>query len=294
MSPAVIPMTEMRELAKAAASSGFFPGIETPEKALVLMAIAQAEGCAPIQAMQRYDIIKGRPSKKAWAMLADFTSAGGKIEWHEHGAQCCRATFSHAQGGTVTVDWNLAKAKEAGLSGNDNWRKYPENMLHARCVSNGVRFVFPAAANGLYTPEEMQDMDGKFSTIPAEKETPVRAKVEIVPKEPEAKEPKEKWTPEKPIPLVVLKGFPKPAQTELRDIPLVDMAIDDLEVVIEQGAKAYESWKQMPNVAPKLLQLLQAIVAEASVLVKSHNGEVAPPPDEPPADYDPTTGEVRA
>lgn len=288
-------MAEMRELAAAAARSGFFAGVETPEKALVLMAIAQAEGCAPIQAMQRYHIIKGKPSKQAWAMLADFTAAGGKVEWHEHGSQCCKATFSHPSASPVTVEWNLAKAKDAGLSGNDNWRKYPENMLHARCVSNGVRFVFPAAANGLYTPEEMQDMDGKFSAIPPEKEAPVRARVEIVAKEPEAKEPpKEKWTTAKPVPDVVLRGFPKQAQLDLRDIPLADMAIDDLEVVIEQGAKAYEAWKQMPSVAPKLLQLLQAIVAEASVLVKSHNGEVAPPPDEPPADYDPTTGEVLA
>jgi len=157
MSTALVPFNEVREMAVAAAKSAFFAGVGTPEQALTLMMLAQAEGCHPIQAMQRYHVIKGKPSKQAHAMLADFIAAGGKVEWIAHGPERCAATFSHPQGGTITVDWNIERARNAGLLGNDTWKKYPESMLHARVVSNGVKFVYPAATGGLYEPGEVAD-----------------------------------------------------------------------------------------------------------------------------------------
>jgi hypothetical protein len=71
----------MERLADAIARSNLF-GIMTKEQALVLMSIAQAEGRHPALAARDYDIIQGRPSKKAEAMLRDFLEAGGKVEWH--------------------------------------------------------------------------------------------------------------------------------------------------------------------------------------------------------------------
>lgn len=161
MSNALVPLNEVQHLAAAVAASRLFPGFATPESALVLMMLAQAEGLPPIVATQRYDVIQGRPAKKAQAMLTDFLAAGGKVEWHQHDDQACEGTFSHPHGGSIRVRWDMAKAQKAQLTGKDNWKKHPEAMLHARCVSNGVRFVYPAATGGLYDPTEVADFESK-------------------------------------------------------------------------------------------------------------------------------------
>ena len=77
--PTAMPLQDMQTLAVAIAKSGLF-GIRTPEQALVLMAIAQAEGRHAVEAARDYDIINNRPAKKAEAMLRDFIQAGGKVQ----------------------------------------------------------------------------------------------------------------------------------------------------------------------------------------------------------------------
>jgi hypothetical protein len=149
---------EMERLAASIAKSRLF-GIQTPEQALTLMAISQAEGRHPALAARDYDIIQGRPAKKAEAMQRDFIAAGGKIEWHALDDSQADATFSHPSGGSVRISWDTARAQKAGLSGKDNWKKFPRAMLRSRCVSEGVRTVFPTATSGMYVPEEVRDFE---------------------------------------------------------------------------------------------------------------------------------------
>jgi len=121
------------------------------------MLIAQAEGRHPASAANDYNIIQGRPAKKADAMLRDFLSAGGKVQWLALDDKQAEATFSHPSGGTVTIGWDMARAKAAGLGGKDMWAKYPRQMLRSRVVSEGIRTVFPGATSGMYVPEEIED-----------------------------------------------------------------------------------------------------------------------------------------
>jgi hypothetical protein len=51
----------------------------------------------------------------------------------------------------------LAQAKSIGIANKDNWKNYPRAMLRARCVSEGIRSVYPGCVVGVYTPEEIQD-----------------------------------------------------------------------------------------------------------------------------------------
>lgn len=245
MNTEMITFNEIKELAKASASSGFFPGIKTPEAALVLMALAQAEGLAPIQAMMRYDVIDGKPSKKASAMLIDFLAAGGRVEWHEHNDKAAEATFTHPSGGTIRVRWDTEKAKAAGLTGKQNWQKYPEAMLHARCISSGVRFVYPAATGGMYDPTEVSDFDDKKNwnklvdkAIEADYKEEIQVvQVQEIKEEEKQKEVKRVDLP--PIPdvvqsipdeLLMSRAFHKLSQ--FRGINFKDMSAVDLEIVI--------------------------------------------------------------
>jgi len=151
---------EIQQLATSIAASGLF-GIKTPDQALALMMIAQAEGRHPALAARDYDVISGRPAKKAEAMQRDFLTAGGRIEWHALADDLADATFSHPQGGSVRITWDMARAKKAALLGKDMYAKFPRQMLRARTISEGVRTVWPLATSGLYVAEEVAEMPPK-------------------------------------------------------------------------------------------------------------------------------------
>jgi hypothetical protein len=161
---ATIPVSDIERMARAVASSKLF-GMTTPEQALSLMLVAQAEGRHPASAAQDYHIIQGRPAKKSDAMLRDFLSAGGKVQWLALDDKRAEATFSHPAGGTVTIAWDIERAKRAALSGKDMWAKYPRQMLRSRVVSEGIRTVFPGATSGMYVPEEVPDMPEPRATV---------------------------------------------------------------------------------------------------------------------------------
>lgn len=150
------PVSDLERMARAFAASKLF-GVQNPEQALALCLVAQAEGRHPASAAQDYHIISGRPAKKADAMLRDFLSAGGKVEWHTLDDTQADATFSHPSGGSARIDWTMERAKAAGIN-NPMWKKYPRQMLRSRVVSEGVRTVCPGATSGMYVPEEVQDI----------------------------------------------------------------------------------------------------------------------------------------
>lgn len=155
MSNALVPFEAIRQMAEVASKSKLF-GAQTPEQAMTIMLIAQAEGRHPMSAAKDYDIINGKPAKKAEAMLRDFLSSGGKVEWHKLADDGAEATFSHPQGGTVRIDWNKARMVQAKITNEAMYTKYPRAMYRSRCVSEGVRTVCPSATGGLYVPEEVR------------------------------------------------------------------------------------------------------------------------------------------
>jgi hypothetical protein len=178
----LIPIDQISLMAKAIAESKLF-GIQTPAQALALGLLCQAEGRHPAEAARDYHIINGKPSLKSEAMLARFQQAGGKVDWHEYTHESVSGTFSHPQGGSLKVSWTMQDATRAGLTGNPTWKKFPRQMLKARCISEAVRGIFPGVLSGLYAPEEV----GEF--------TPVQAVTEPEPLQIEA--PKEEPLPEK-------------------------------------------------------------------------------------------------
>ena len=155
-----VSVPDMERMARAIVESGLF-GVRTVPQALTLMWLAQAEGRHPVLAARDYHIIEGKPSKTAEAMMRDFLAARGTVEWHELNDGVADATFSHPHGGEVRIQWDMERARKAGLLGRkgDMWAKYPRQMLRSRCVSEGIRTVGPMATSGLYVPEEVGDYE---------------------------------------------------------------------------------------------------------------------------------------
>lgn len=173
LAPTDMTLAEMGQLAKAVAASKLF-GMQTPEQALVLMALCRSEGKDPIQAVRQYHIINGKPSMRSDAMLAEFQSRGGTVAWGERSNTSVTGTFSHPSGGELTVTWTLKDAQEAQLTGNQTWKKFPRQMLTARVISEAIRTIFPGVVAGIYAPEEVEDIEPPMRVIEAETATPKR------------------------------------------------------------------------------------------------------------------------
>jgi hypothetical protein len=216
---------DITTMAQAITKSGLF-GIKTPEQAVALMLVAQSEGRHPASVASEFDIIQGRPALKSQAALARFQAAGGKIQWTSRGPTKCAAKFSHPQGGELEITWTMERANAAGLTGKATWKQYPDQMLSARVVAEGVRAVFPACLNGVYLAEEVQDFDTK--------PRPAKEPVEIVLEAPEAKEMPSLPEPPKEAP----NNDERPAQGEVVEaeiswegnwwIPEVEAALDPI------------------------------------------------------------------
>lgn len=180
ISAPVHSLGEIWKMAQAFSASGLF-GINTPEAAMSLMLIAQAEGLHPAIAARDYHIIEGRPSLKADAMMARFQLSGGQVKWEKYTDEEVVGVFTHPNSPVpVRVDWSVAKAQKitrwskklnraAPLTEtSDNWKNYPRAMLRARVISEGVRTVAPGCVVGVYTPEEIQDFDDPRNVTPTE------------------------------------------------------------------------------------------------------------------------------
>jgi len=157
MSNALVPVADIEKMAGAIAKSKMF-GMKTTEEAFALMLIAQAEGMHPAIAARDFHVIQGRPTLKADAMLARFQNAGGKVQWDVYTDAEVTGTFSHPSGGSLKLTWTFAQAKSIGLTGKDNWKNYPRAMLRARCISEGIRTVYPGCVVGTYTAEELEEI----------------------------------------------------------------------------------------------------------------------------------------
>lgn len=189
----LIPVADLERMAHAFAKSKLF-GAKTADEALSLMLIAQAEGMHPASAARDYHIIEGKASKKAEAMLRDFLKVGGRVEWHALDDLHADATFSHPQGGTVRITWDMKRVEAAQIKNMAMYKKYPRAMLRSRTVSEGVRTVCPLATGGMYTPEEaIEPSDGEITTAviveevkrPQARTEPAAADTQVQDKKPE-------------------------------------------------------------------------------------------------------------
>lgn len=161
-------ISELERMANAISKSGMF-AVKTPEGALTLLLIAQAEGIPPAQAMMDYDLIQNKPALKSAAMLARFQRSGGKVKWLQASDNCVEATFTHpACDGHVTVKWDNDRIKSAGLSDRDMHKKFGQQMKRARCITEGIRACAPQCIPlGMYSVEETGDMEPEVNITPA-------------------------------------------------------------------------------------------------------------------------------
>ena len=157
---------DLGTLGSVLASSGFFADTRDAAQAIVKVLAGHELGFGPVASMTGVNIIKGKVALSANLMgaavkrsgrynyrVVTLTDAECAIEFYESGKIIGRSAFT------------IQDAQRAGLTGGDNWRKFPRNMLFARALSNGVKWYCPDVTGGpAYTPDELGalvDEDGE-------------------------------------------------------------------------------------------------------------------------------------
>lgn len=154
-------MNDIYSMGQLFAQSGIFGDIP-PQVGFMVALTCYQEHLSPVDFQKIYDIIKGKITKKAKAMLAEFKCFGGRIQFHEYSDARVDITFIKGNEG-IRVALTIEDAINQGvaLTGKGNikemWQKFPRRMLFARVISEGVGVLCPGITTGIYTPEEVTD-----------------------------------------------------------------------------------------------------------------------------------------
>ena len=159
MLPASQGWATLKQQASELIRSNFLPaGIKTPEQAVAIILKGRELGIPPMQALSHIHVINGKPTMSAELMLAQIMRLHPKtkISYPKRTSEMCEVKVQRDGSDASVFSFSMADAQAAGLLNNPTWKKYPRAMLHARCVSEMARSLFPDAISGVsYTPEEM-------------------------------------------------------------------------------------------------------------------------------------------
>lgn len=179
---AVIQKEELDTIQRAAkllAVSGYFDGKGDNPQAIAMLAAkimaGREMGFGPFASANGVHIIQGRPSIGA-NLMASAVKGNRRYDYRvkELTSERCAIEFFERDGEKKTSigvsEFTMDDAKAMQLTGKDNWKKSPRNMLFARALSNGVRWFAPDvfSGNAVYVPEELGadvDSDGEIIDV---------------------------------------------------------------------------------------------------------------------------------
>ncbi len=150
-------VSDTLSLAKVIADSGFFTDARDVAQAGVKILAGRELGFGPVQSMTGIYLVKGRITLSA-NLIAAAVRRSGRYDYrvtHLDDLKCVIQFTMDKQAAGVST-FTIDDAKKASLASNDNWKKYPRNMLFARAMSNGARWYCPDVFGGpVYTPDEL-------------------------------------------------------------------------------------------------------------------------------------------
>ncbi len=148
------------DLAKLLVASGLMPrGVSRPEAAFAIIAAGRELGLTAMQSLRSIHIIEGKPTLSADLVAALCKSRPDVCKYFrlvESTDKVARyETLRTGEPAPTTMSFSIEDAQRAGVTGKDNWKKYPAAMLRARCITALARAVYPDLAMGVYDPDEV-------------------------------------------------------------------------------------------------------------------------------------------
>lgn len=152
-------MNDLAQLGNFIAQSGML-GASSPAAGMVIATTCVQERMSILEFGRRYHVDgRGKVTMRSDRMLAEFMALGGTVEWLQWDKEAALGKWSYGANKDKEIGFTYKEAEEAGyIKPNSNWEKDPAAQLRARCITRAVRMICPAAAAGVYCPEEMQDV----------------------------------------------------------------------------------------------------------------------------------------
>lgn len=152
-------MNDKMQYAQALAQASLLPKQyqRNPGNVLLAVELGESLGIPPIQAINTVHVIEGKPSASSGLISALVRRAGHtlRVKGNDQSATA-EIIRSDDPDFTYSVTWDMGRARNAGVTGKDNWKKYPAAMLKARAITEVARDACQEALMGVqYTPEEL-------------------------------------------------------------------------------------------------------------------------------------------
>lgn len=152
-------MNDKMQYAQALAQASLLPKQyqRNPGNVLLAVELGESLGIPPIQAINTVHVIEGKPSASSGLISALVRRAGHtlRVKGDDQSATA-EIVRSDDPDFTYSVTWDMGRARNAGVTGKDNWKKYPAAMLKARAITEVARDACQEALMGVqYTPEEL-------------------------------------------------------------------------------------------------------------------------------------------
>ena len=118
-------------------------------------------GVSPMTALSGIHVIKGKPTISANLMITlIMASDKGIIEVLKETNEVVeiKGTRYGVNGRKDTeyvTSFTIQDAQKAQLTGNDNWKKYPKDMLFSKALGRCARRLFPDVIQGMYAQGEL-------------------------------------------------------------------------------------------------------------------------------------------
>lgn len=139
--------------------------------AVVALALKGRElGLGLMTSLDSLNYIKGKVTMSAQLMVAVAKKRvkGADIVVVESTPDTCTIIARREGCEDLTVTKTLAELSSRGLTSNPTWKKYPENMLRWRAITDACRIQFADVLTGVYTPDEMgADVDEEGEVVTA-------------------------------------------------------------------------------------------------------------------------------
>lgn len=193
----------MLEQAAMLVPTGFLPeSIRSAAQAAAIILKGRELGVPAMYALSNIAVIKGKPVAGAEVLQALIYRDHGDTALIPAESTSAKATYRFKRRGWPeyqTFSFTIEDARQAGITNNPTWAKYPAAMLRARCISAIARMAFADSIGGMYTPEELGaavevDAEGQFTITsspaepdpePAPQAAPAEATFREVPATPE-------------------------------------------------------------------------------------------------------------
>lgn len=191
---------------------GMLPAQVEVGKVLLVMELGASLGIHPASALTSIYIVDGKPTLSANLMAALVRKAGHKLRVSTSGegdSLTARAVLIRSDDPDFefVVEWNMEKARAAGLASKDVWKKYPGPMLKSRAITEVIREGAPdITLFAAYTPEELGaavNEEGEaidLQQVPPHSEAPAPQAPVPAPAEPRKETPIPESKPAEPAP----------------------------------------------------------------------------------------------